>query len=108
MAGSRASARRRAALAAVIALILLAFAPFLLSATADRHNLREQPCLAEDQVAVLAPYATHACRLDEASAAQTDAFIATSTCLSSTASQTTVTEKETRPAHWLLAPMSLH
>jgi hypothetical protein len=54
-------------------------------------HLAAVQCHAKDQVVVLALYATHACRLDEASAAQTDTFIATSTCLSSTTSQATVT-----------------
>jgi alpha-1,4-galacturonosyltransferase len=107
MAGNRASARRRAALAAVITLILLASVSFLLSATATTSANNPASRLAavqrhaEDQAAVLAAYAAHARRLSAASADQTEAFIATSARLSSTASRVTAStvgalEKETR------------
>jgi alpha-1,4-galacturonosyltransferase len=97
---------RRAVLAAVITLILLASVSFLLSATATNSAPANSPTSrlavvqrhAEDQAAVLA---AHARRLSASSAAQTDAFIATSARLSSTASRVTlstvgVLERETR------------
>ncbi|TVU28506.1 hypothetical protein EJB05_20025, partial [Eragrostis curvula] len=111
MAGGRASARRRAVLAAVITLILLASVSFLLSVTATNSTTAavNSPAVrlavvqrhAEDHAAVLAAYAAHARRLSDASASQTDAFIAISARLSSMASRISVStvgllEKETR------------
>ncbi|KAL6911480.1 hypothetical protein ACP4OV_000285 [Aristida adscensionis] len=100
MAGGRASARRRAALAAVVTLILLASVSFLLSATATSSagagagapafHLAAVRRHAEDHAAVLAAYAAHARRLSAASASQTDAFISTSSRLSSLASRVTL------------------
>ncbi|GJN22265.1 hypothetical protein PR202_gb09819 [Eleusine coracana subsp. coracana] len=97
---SRNPARRRAAVAAVITLILLASVSFLLSATATTSataatnspaaRLAAVQRHAEDQAAVLAAYVAHARRLSAASAAQTDAFISTSARLSATASRVTL------------------
>ncbi|KAL6635119.1 hypothetical protein ACP70R_027790 [Stipagrostis hirtigluma subsp. patula] len=98
MAGVRASAQRRAVVAAVITLILLASVSFLLSATATNSAASNSPAIhlaavrrhAEDHAAVLAAYAAHARRLSAASASQTDAFISTSSRLSSLASRLTL------------------
>ncbi|XP_066319538.1 probable galacturonosyltransferase 9 isoform X2 [Miscanthus floridulus] len=97
MAGARASSRRRAVLAAVITLILLASVSFLLSATAtsSASAAANSPASrlaivqrhAEDHAAVLAAYTAHARHLSAASASQTDAFLSISSRLSALASR---------------------
>jgi alpha-1,4-galacturonosyltransferase len=98
MAGARASARRRVALAAVITLILLASVSFLLSATATSSAAAASPASrlaivqrhAEDHAAVLAAYTAHARHLSAASASQTDAFLSISSRLSALAARLSV------------------
>ena len=97
MAGARASSRRRAVLAAVITLILLASVSFLLSATATSSASAAANSPAsrlaivqrhvEDHAAVLAAYTAHARHLSAASASQTDAFLSISSRLSALAAR---------------------
>jgi Na+-transporting methylmalonyl-CoA/oxaloacetate decarboxylase gamma subunit len=97
MADARASARRRAVLAAVITLFLLASVSFLLSATAtsSASAAANSPASrlaivqrhAEDHAAVLAAYTAHARHLSAASASQTDAFLSVSSRLSALAAR---------------------
>ncbi|KAF8729468.1 hypothetical protein HU200_017402 [Digitaria exilis] len=99
MAGVRAPAWRRAALAAVTTLILLASVSFLLSATSTASSAAaNSPASrlavvqrhAEDHAAVLAAYTAHARHLSSVSASQTEAFLSISARLSALASRLSV------------------